>query len=197
MPKELDGFRDYYNTHDHLSLFEQLLDSKAICNFHLHGHEVVTARVVGNDTYDVTLEIKGQEPVLTRKIDIKFASPPEQAAAVQKLLKKSDKKVKAKNLEPIERLQGRNFVKNKTLYPLMKDRQVVFFTLLEGEIIRGLIADFSRYEIIIHLKGGIPLTLLRHSIFDLRDKSGRCFLKSVQDETRDWQKSVYYVEKAQ
>ena len=61
----------------------------------------------------------------------------------------------------------------------MNERQVLFFTLLEGEIIRGIAADFSRYDITVHLKGGIPVILLRHSVYDLRDKAGRCYLKSA------------------
>ena len=75
----------------------------------------------------------------------------------------------------------------------MKEKQVVFFTLLEGEVIRGVVADFSRYDITVNLKGGVPLTFLRHSLYDVRNKKGRCFLKSFQEKQRDWQKSDLYV----
>ena len=76
----------------------------------------------------------------------------------------------------------------------MKEKKVVFMTLLEGEIVRGIIAGFSRYEITVHLKGGTAITVLRHSIYDLRDKKGRCFLKSFQDTHKDWEKSELFVE---
>lgn len=36
----------------------------------------------------------------------------------------------------------------------------------------------------------LPVALLRHSIYDLRD---RCHLKSFQETHRDWQKSKYFV----
>ena len=75
----------------------------------------------------------------------------------------------------------------------MKDKQVLFFTLLEGEIIRGIIADFSQYDITVNLKGGLPVVVLRHSIYDARDKTGRCLLKTFQDEHQDWQKSPLFV----
>ena len=78
----------------------------------------------------------------------------------------------------------------------MKEKQVMFFTLLEGEIIRGIIADFSRYEITVILKGGSPITILRHSIYDLRDKRGRCFLKLFQETRTDWEKSNLFVPSA-
>ena len=83
-------------------------------------------------------------------------------------------------------LPDRFFVKNKSLYPLMKDRQVMFFTLVDGSLIRGLIDGFSRYEIRMSLKGGVPLTLLRYAVNDLRDKAGNCYLKSVDQEKQSW-----------
>ena len=60
-------------------------------------------------------------------------------------------------------------------------------------VIRGLIADFSRFEMIIHAKGGLPIVIIRHSIYDLRNKKGRCMLRSFQEEHRDWQKSALFV----
>jgi hypothetical protein len=77
---------------------------------------------------------------------------------------------------------------------LIKEKEVVFFTFLEGEIMRGIISGFSRYDITLNLKGGLPVTLLRHSVYDLRNKKGRCLLKSFQEKHRDWQKSELYVE---
>ena len=75
----------------------------------------------------------------------------------------------------------------------MKGKQVLFFTMLEGELIKGIISDFSRYDITVNLKGGIPVTILRHAVYDLRDKEGQCFLKSFQETKRDWEKSGLYV----
>ena len=75
----------------------------------------------------------------------------------------------------------------------MHEKRVVFFTLLEGEIIRGIIAEFSRYDITVKLKGGLPVTILRHAVYDLSNKEGRCFLKTFQEIKRDWEKSSLYV----
>jgi hypothetical protein len=84
-------------------------------------------------------------------------------------------------------------VKNKSLFPLMKQKEVLFFTLLEGEIIRGIIADLSRYDITVSLKGGRPVTILRHAIYNIRNKEGRSFLRSFQEEHRDWEKRPLYI----
>ncbi len=192
--KKLDGFNDYYKTHDHLSVFDRMLKEGTLWDFHIHGDQILSARVKQNDRYDVGLAVNEQAPVQINKTTIKFVHPHEISAEIRKRMKQTDKKIKNLKLEPIMNWRDRHFIKNKTLFPLMKDRQVLFFTLLEGEIVRGIIADFSRYDITVHLKGGIPVVLLRHSIYDLRDKVGHCYLKSVQQKARDWEKSDYFID---
>ena len=60
----------------------------------------------------------------------------------------------------------------------MEERTVLFFTLLEGEIIRGLVTAFSRYDLTVSLKGGVSVVVMRHAVLDVRDKKGRCYLKA-------------------
>lgn len=126
------------------------------------------------------------------KVEMKLFYLAYLAESVRPMIK-IDKKIQALGLDPIFSPQKRYFVKNKSLFPLMKDQEVVFFTLLEGEIIRGIITGFSRYEITASMKTGDPVTILRHSIYDLRNKKGRCFLKSFQEEHRDWEKNRLFV----
>jgi hypothetical protein len=45
----------------------------------------------------------------------------------------------------------------------------------------------------IHVKGGLPIVIMRHGVYDLRDKKGRCLLKSFQDKHKDWEKSALFV----
>ena len=182
------GLKEYLEEGYEHSIFDELFESQQLWEFQLHGHRTIRARVAENLTYDVKVDIEGQGEEELRKIDIKFLYPAEVAAAVGKLVK-IDKKVKARGLEPLVSPKDRDFVKNKTLFPLMKDREVLFFTLLEGDSLRGLVAAFTRYEITLNLKGGIPVTILRHSIYDLRNKMGRCFMKLYQEKHRDWEKS--------
>jgi sRNA-binding regulator protein Hfq len=118
--------------------------------------------------------------------------PAELAERVRPLIKMEDK-VRSLGLQAVPAPGKRSHIKNKSLFPLMKEREVVFFVLLEGEKVRGVISDFSRYEITVTLKGGLPVTLLRHSVHDLRNKRGRCFLKSFQETHRDWEKSPLFV----
>lgn len=92
-------------------------------------------------------------PLTVHKTQIKFLHDPAVADCLQKRLK-VDGSVRSRNLEPILRHETRHFVKNKTLYVLLRERTVAKCTLLEGELLRGLVADFSRYELQMQLKGG-------------------------------------------
>jgi len=190
---ELKGLRDYLESSYNDSVFDTITDSQAPWSFHLHGQRVVTGMLLENRQYEIQLkqEEKEEEEEIP-KIEIKLAYPHDLAERILPLIKKKDKKTAKKNLGPIIEVKNRHFIKNKTLYPLMMEKEVVFFTLLEGEVIRGIITGFSRFDITMGLKGGVPLTFLRHSIVDARNKKGRCLLKSTQQTSRDWKKSALF-----
>lgn len=188
----LQGLPEYLKEMYHISIFDKVLKSKLPWEFHLHSNRIVRARIVENLTYDLKLAVDGADKEELPKIEVKFLYPMDQSDSVKPIIK-TDKKVSDLGLEPIVSQTNRYFIKNKSLFPLMKEKRVVFFTLLEGEIVRGIIVDFSRYDITVKLKGGIPITIMRHSIYDLQDKKGCCFLKSVQEKQRDWEKSELFV----
>jgi sRNA-binding regulator protein Hfq len=157
---------------------------------------VLRGRVVENGKYDIKIEREETgEVVECLKHDIKLAYPACISDTVLPLIK-TDKKVAKKKIEPILQVSARGHIKNKSLYPLMKEREVLFFTLLGGEKLKGIVASFSRYEIVLHMKGGTPVAILRHGVFDARNKKGRCFLKSTQETTKDWKRSGLFVEVA-
>jgi hypothetical protein len=189
---QIEGLRDYLKTAYHLSIFDRAIETKALWTMHLHGHRVVQAQVVENKQYELVIDIAGQGPEDIHKLQVKCLYPADQTDAFAKMLK-IDKKIQSLALEPIYAPAERYNIKNKTLFPLMKERQVVFCTLMEGELIRGIVAEFSRYDLTMHAKGGLPVTILRHSIYDMRNKQGRCMLKSFQQQHRDWEKSSLFV----
>ena len=173
---EPSGLGLYLENHYADSVFDLALDDTSPWVYHLHGHQIVQARLTHQTPYDVSLAVDGKPEREIAKTEIKLVYPGAHAAAAGKLIK-VDKKVLKRNLGPIVSPKYRYHIKNKTLFPLMNDRQVLFFTLLEGEIVRGLVTAFSRYDLTVSLKGGIPVTILRHSILDVRDKRGHCYLK--------------------
>lgn len=191
--KHLKGFKDYLDENYANSIFNLALESKQYWTVYLHGHKLLTAKVTQNFIYEVELTDENMVSQTIPKTQIKALYPIELNPLIKKKIK-SDSKVKKLHLEPIVTARPRYHIKNKTLFVLMKEREVVFFTLLEGEIIRGLVSAFTRYDITVHLKGGTPVTLLRHSVYDLRDKKSRCYLKAFQEIHRDWKKSSLYIE---
>ena len=188
----LKGFREYLADNDQRSLLEQARLSGRKQVFHLHGQKVVTAGIAANETYELTLSPRDGQDATLHKTEVKFFYELEFADKVPSLLK-SDAKLRSMELAPIVSTWGRHFVKNKSLYPLMLDREVIFLTLLEGEVVRGVVDGFNRYELTVRLKGGIPVTVMRHAIYELKNKKGRSFLKRVQQRQKDWKKSWLYV----
>lgn len=188
---ELKGLRDYLDASYDDSVFDTIASSKKNWSFHLHEQTVITGKMLENQQYDIRIRWDEKE-TWVRKIEVKLAYPHHMAEHILPLIKKKDKKVAKKKLAPVIEVKNRHFIKNKTLYPLMMEKAVVYFTLLEGEIIRGIITGFSRFDITMGLKGGVPLTFFRHSIFDARNKKGRCLLKATQQVSRDWKKSALF-----
>jgi sRNA-binding regulator protein Hfq len=189
---KLTGLDEYLGKMYQVSVFDQAFESGEIMAWHLHNQRVLEGRVKENLVYDVKLETGDGKEETVVKHDITFFHRADLMDQVNSLIK-VDEKVRQLGLEPILSPGKRYHVKNKTLFPLMREKEVLFFILLEGEILRGVVKDFNRYEIMINMKRGVPLTLLRHAVYDLRNKRGRCFLKSFQEKHRDWEKSPLYV----
>ena len=186
------GLQEYLDESYNTSVLDQAFESQEPWELHLHNHRIIKSKVQENSRYDLRInaEENGAEPI--PKTDVKLLYPADSSNSVSPLLK-ADKKVRDLELEPIISPRLRHHIKNKSLFPLIKERRVVFFTLMEGEIVKGLVTGFTRYEITVNLKGGIPVYILRHSVYDLRDKKGLCFLKSFQEKLRDWEKSDLFI----
>ena len=188
----LAGLQEYLDQKYHISIFDHGLESQELFVIHLHPHRIIHAKIIENQVYDVKLLSQEGDKEMTPKVGIKLLYSAAQAESIGPMIK-MDKKVDQLGLEPILAPNYRHHIKNKTLFPLMKEKVVLFFTLLEGEVVRGILGGFSRYELTINMKGGHPLTILRHSIYDVRNKKGRSFLKAFQEEHRDWEKSPLFV----
>ncbi len=188
----LKGLDEYLDKYYGISIFDPAHSSNQQWKMHIHRNRIIKADITEDLKFDLKVKIDGEQDEVLPKVNINLLYPAELSDAVVPLLK-TDQKVRNLSLEPILAPQHRFHIKNKTLFPLMKERNVIFFTLIEGEQVRGIIANFSRYEITVNLKGGIPLTILRHSIYDVRDKKGRCYLKSAQEKHKDWEKSDLFI----
>jgi len=165
------------------SIFDTLLKNGEEWVYYLHGHQIVIGTVTTNNKYDIALKTEDRDRLPVTKHNIKFVYPVEHHDELKKRIK-IDKKVKKEEQGPILNPRKRNHIKNKTLFPLMKERKVLDITILEGEVLSGVVAGFTRYEITLLSKGRLPIILLRHAIYDVRDKSNKSFLKRTVEEKK-------------
>ena len=190
----LTGLNEYLKENYDISIFDHAVKTGEILDFHLNWENVLRGKVNENLKYSVRIE-SGDTGEISEyeKLNIRLVYPGAISGKVFPLIKPDDK-IKKMKLSSTMKVSARNHIKNKTLYSLMTDREVVFFTLIGGEKLKGLIGSFARYEIVLKMKGGIPITILRHGVYDLRNKKGRCFLKSTQETAKDWKKSEQYID---
>jgi len=188
----LAGLNDYLLKNYRHSTFEEACSSGFPYCLHLHGQRILQGSIAENGTYDIVVTATDGERVELPKISVKMLYPAERADNVQGLIRKDDA-AQPEACEPILPAKPRHHIKNKTLFPLMREQQTLLVTLLEGEILEGVIQSFARYEITLALKDGEQVVVLRHAILDMRNTEGRCFLKSSQQTLRDWTASELYI----
>lgn len=175
---ERQALLDYRKAHEEESELDRAFAERSLLRLGIYGHEIVEGVIEKMEPYDIVFVDAGGRRRGMPKTSIKFFSSAEIEAKQLERLIKEDRKVRSWGLGPIIPKGARNHIKNKTLFPLMRNREVVFFTTLEGDVIRGIIEAFSRYEIRVRMKGGVPIVLMRHAIYDARDKTGKvCHLK--------------------
>ena len=74
----------------------------------------------------------------------------------------------------------------------LKGRQAITASVVANHTYEVDLTVVGEKEIRMLLKGGIPLVILRHAIYDLRDKQGHCYLKSVDEKKRSWKRSSHF-----
>ena len=190
----LRGLNEYLKQNYDRDVFKEFKLQHALLHFYFVGHQELTRKIKKSMTFDLDLIDRQKEVKRYPKLHIKFYFPAKLEKYVKPLIDVNPKVV-AMNLELIRHIPERYHIKNKTLYPLMMEHQAVVITLLEGEVLRGFVDDFTRYEIFLKFHDDLRIVVLRHAIYRFQDFRGRDLLKNVQDEAKDWQKSSLWVEK--
>jgi len=189
----LAGLNDYLLKNYRYSTFEEALSSGAPYCMHLHGRRILQGSIADNTAYDIVVAAPDGERITLPKITIKMLYPADHAGRVQGQIR-IDEAAQAGGAGPIVPAKPRHHIKNKSLFPLMRGREVLRLTLLEGEVLEGLVQSFARYEITLELKDGTQVVVLRHAILDVRDAQGVCCLKSTQQTLRGWTRSELYID---
>jgi len=109
------------------------------------------------------------DPEEIHKLQLKYGYTPEDWKRVRKGIKQDSKLARAP-LAPIERPQDRYTCSDRRMFRYMDGAIAVQATLLEGEILRGEVTWFGRYEFGLALKGGrAEVPVFGHALHDLRD----------------------------
>lgn len=178
----LEGLKEYMAAHQKESVFQQEAGRDTSWCLFLHGDQVKTGTVQTDHTYEIDF-LTGEGVVeKIHKVNVKLLCEASKREEVLERMKR-DEALKEAPEGPHFGPRYRHHIKNKTLYPLMNRKEVLFFTTLEGEVLRGVVAGFSRFEIRLSMKGGVSVVLLRHAVFDVRDKKGRFYSKEAVEKT--------------
>jgi len=178
----LAGLEDYLKAHQKDSVFEREAGKDSSWCLFLHGDQRIRGKIRKDHTYEVDLETAEGGVEQIHKVNVKMLCEAVQEDEVLGRLG-TNEALKGAPEGPHFGPRYRHHIKNKTLFPLMNRKEVLFFSTLEGEVLRGIVTGFSRFEIRLSMKGGVSVFLLRHAVFDVRDKKGRSFSKEAVEKT--------------
>ncbi len=189
----LRGLQEYLKENYSKDFFDEFYETGEPLILHLHGPRILKGKIVENLSFDLKIRDEASQVQQIPKIEIKFYYP---RALEEKVKPKigNNEKIRALNFKPILKPDKRFHIKNKTLYPMMMLRQPIILTLLEGEILKGLIRDFTIFEILLEIENNVVVHVLRHSVYRCEDENKRNLLKSFQDRVKDYRKTPLWVE---
>jgi len=180
-PDPLAGLQDYLKIHQKDSIFDREAGKESSWCLFLHGDERKTGKIQCDQTYEIDLVTQGGAVEKIHKVNVKILCEASKEEEVLKRLK-TNEALKGTPEGPHFGPRYRHHIKNKSLFPLMNRKEVLFFSTLEGEVLRGVVTGFSRFEVNLSMKGGVSVVLLRHAIFDVRDKKGRSYSKEAVEK---------------
>jgi hypothetical protein len=132
----------------------------------LHGGEAVKGTVGEVAPYTFAFHV-GDEVRELHKLEVKYSYAAGDWKAVKKGVK-GDKKAAAEGRKPEVRPQDRYSCSDKRLFSYLDRQEEVVATLLDGDVARGRVSWFGRYEFGLVIKGGAEITVFRHALRDLR-----------------------------
>lgn len=131
----------------------------------LHDGRTVKGTVAGLDAYQFTFQPDGGAVETIHKLLVMYAYAPDEWKAVKKGVK-HDKKAPPEPAAPPTRPQDRYSCSDKRLFAYMDRAQEIVVTLLDGEVLRGVVTWFGRYEFGLKLRTDAVVTVFRHALRD-------------------------------
>lgn len=132
----------------------------------LTGGTALTGQILEVVPYTFRIQERKGAPEELHKLRVKFAYEPSAWKVVKKAIK-VDKRLADAAREPAVRPQDRYSCSDKRLFTYLDSEREVVVTTVEGDVLRGVVAWFSRYEFGLRLKGDVEVTVFRHALQDI------------------------------
>jgi len=142
------------------------LQADARLTLALHDGRTLKGRVTAVEPYQLQFEIDGGGAETLHKLKLLYTYSPDDWKAVKKGVK-SDKKAAASAEAPATRPQDRYSCSDRRLFGYLDRGVELNVTLLDGEVFRGNLLWFGRYEFGFKLRSDAEITVFRHALRDV------------------------------
>lgn len=126
---------------------------------------VVKGVVTALEPYTFTIG-EGDAAEEVHKLEAKYGYAPGAWKAVKKAVR-SDKKADGE-ARPATRPQDRYSCSDKRLFGYLDRRDEVQISLLDGDVLKGVLTWFGRYEFGLMVKGDVEVTVFRHALRSIK-----------------------------
>jgi sRNA-binding regulator protein Hfq len=139
----------------------------------LHDGRTLKGTVKKLELYQFEFEEDGRPPETIHKLMVMYAYAPGEWKGVKKGIKHDkDKKPAGPEVAPAPRPQDRYSCSDKRLFQYLDRRTEIAVTLLDGDVLRGTITWFGRYEFGLKLRTDAEITVFRHALKDASPATG-------------------------
>lgn len=131
----------------------------------LHDGRTVKGAISEAEPYTFRIQ-SGEQAEEIHKLQVKYGYEPDDWKKVKKGVRQ-DKKAAREAETPAVRPQDRYSCSDRRLFGYLDQETEVVATLLDGDVLRGVVTWFSRYEFGLKLRTDVEVTVFRHSLRDL------------------------------
>ena len=142
------------------------LEAGTTVSLALHDGRTVKGEIVRVEPYTLQVTTGPDAVEDLHKLQVKFAYDPSHWKKVKKGVKQ-DKRRAEGVAEPAERPQDRYSCSDRRLFGYMDHQTDIVASLLGGDVLRGVVTWFSRYEFGLKLRSDVDITVFRHALRDL------------------------------
>jgi len=145
---------------------EDFVGTPTVIGLALVGRRLVYGTVIGNTKYDVRLRTSQDEEPEFHKHDVKFFFDAGRKKHVLKQIGWGDKE-RVMESNHLRRIRNRTDIKAFVLQRMQEEKRTVQWLSVEGDRIRGRVAWFGRFEVILETGKGLRIIAMRHAVLSV------------------------------